>query len=188
MPDTKRRILDIATDLFARQGYAGTTIADIARELGTTTAALYYHFTSKADILGALLEEPLLGYMRLSAALRSDQVAPEDVLSALIDLVADTRELSLMIDRDPAVHALIDERLPRPSDEIIGEMVTALAGGPGADRAAQIRAHEALAVVKSGTMAALTLAGSLDSGQLAPQDRAQVLGSAMNVLNYQARS
>ena len=50
--DTKNRILGIARDLFARKGFTGTSIADIARELGTTTAALYYHFSSKADILG----------------------------------------------------------------------------------------------------------------------------------------
>jgi Bacterial regulatory proteins, tetR family len=40
-PDTKQRILTIAGELFAGQGYTGTAIADIAGELGTTTAALY---------------------------------------------------------------------------------------------------------------------------------------------------
>ncbi|HTZ23165.1 MAG TPA: helix-turn-helix domain-containing protein, partial [Streptosporangiaceae bacterium] len=64
-PDTKQRILAIAGELFARQGYTGTTIADIARELGTTTAALYYHFPSKAAILGGLLARPLEAYTRL---------------------------------------------------------------------------------------------------------------------------
>ena len=32
--DTKQRILGIAAELFARQGYTGTTIADIAGEPG----------------------------------------------------------------------------------------------------------------------------------------------------------
>src|SRR6202047_356554 len=66
--DTRQRILAIAADLFARQGYTGTTIADIARELGTTTAALYYHFPSKADILGGPLAEPLTAYTGSSGA------------------------------------------------------------------------------------------------------------------------
>jgi AcrR family transcriptional regulator len=47
-PDTRQRILDIARELFATQGYAGTSIAHIATRLGTTKAALYYHFQSKA--------------------------------------------------------------------------------------------------------------------------------------------
>ncbi|MFD1052660.1 TetR family transcriptional regulator [Kibdelosporangium lantanae] len=63
---TRQRILDISGRLFAEQGYAGTTIADIARELGTTTAALYYHFKSKVDILDSLLATPLAAYTKLS--------------------------------------------------------------------------------------------------------------------------
>ena len=55
--DTRAQILTIARRLFVGHGYAGTSIADIARELGTTTAALYYHFPSKADILAELLAD-----------------------------------------------------------------------------------------------------------------------------------
>ncbi len=73
---TKQRILGIARDLFARQGYTGTSIADIARELGTTTAALYYHFPSKADILRALLADPMAAYTRLLDGLRDHQPPP----------------------------------------------------------------------------------------------------------------
>ncbi|HTU08547.1 MAG TPA: TetR/AcrR family transcriptional regulator, partial [Trebonia sp.] len=76
-PDTKQRILAIAGELFARQGYTGTTIADIARELGTTTAALYYHFPSKAAILGGLIAKPLTGYTRLLDGLDSGDTTPE---------------------------------------------------------------------------------------------------------------
>ena len=72
---TKQRILGIARELFARQGYTGTSIADIARELGTSTAALYYHFPSKADILRALIAEPLGAYTRLLGSLQERQPA-----------------------------------------------------------------------------------------------------------------
>jgi AcrR family transcriptional regulator len=43
-PGTRARILAIALELFAEQGFAGTSVADIAGRLGTTKAALYYHF------------------------------------------------------------------------------------------------------------------------------------------------
>ena len=52
--DTKQRILDVALDLFTEQGYDGTSLRQIAEQLGVTKAALYYHFESKEDILMAL--------------------------------------------------------------------------------------------------------------------------------------
>ena len=52
--DTRERILDVALDLFTEQGYDGTSLRQIAEQLGVTKAALYYHFESKEDILLAL--------------------------------------------------------------------------------------------------------------------------------------
>jgi AcrR family transcriptional regulator len=52
--DTRQRILDVALDLFTEQGYDGTSLRQIAEQLGVTKAALYYHFESKEDILMAL--------------------------------------------------------------------------------------------------------------------------------------
>ncbi|HMK98534.1 MAG TPA: helix-turn-helix domain-containing protein [Acidimicrobiales bacterium] len=51
---TRERILDVATDLFIEKGYDKTSLREIADRLGFTKAALYYHFPSKEDILGAL--------------------------------------------------------------------------------------------------------------------------------------
>jgi AcrR family transcriptional regulator len=176
--ETRQRILAIAADLFSRQGYTGTTIADIARELGTTTAALYYHFPSKADILGGLLAEPLTAYTRIIESLDSDQPDPADLLGAFIDLAVDSRAMAGLVDRDPAVLAMIDERLPRTSRQTTGQVIAVLAG-PDADRSAVIRAHAALAVVKGATMAAL------ESGDdtLDPADRDEILRLALTALN-----
>jgi AcrR family transcriptional regulator len=176
--ETRQRILAIAADLFSRQGYTGTTIADIARELGTTTAALYYHFPSKADILGGLLAEPLTAYSRIIDSLDSDRPEPAELLGAFIDLAVDSRALAGLVDRDPAVLAMIDERLPRTSQQTTGQVIAVLAG-PDADRSAVIRAHAALAVVKGATMAAL------ESGDatLDPADRDEILRLALTALN-----
>ena len=48
---TRERILDIALELFTERGYDKTSLRDIAERLGTTKAALYYHFERKEDIL-----------------------------------------------------------------------------------------------------------------------------------------
>ena len=52
--NTRDRILDVALDLFTEQGFDGTSLREIAEQLGVTKAALYYHFESKDDILMAL--------------------------------------------------------------------------------------------------------------------------------------
>ncbi|MGH3166801.1 MAG: TetR/AcrR family transcriptional regulator [Trebonia sp.] len=175
--DTKQRILAIAGELFARQGYTGTTIADIARKLGTTTAALYYHFPSKAAILGGLLAQPLTAYTRLLESLESGQAEPADLLGAIVDISADSRDLAKILDRDPAALAMIDEQLPYPSNEMTARTVAALAG-PDPGHAALIRASAALAVAKAATMAALDLGG----GTLTLDDRAEVLAVALRTL------
>jgi AcrR family transcriptional regulator len=53
--DTRKRIQQVALGLFAEKGYEGTSVREIAGRLGLTTAALYYHFKSKEDILRSLL-------------------------------------------------------------------------------------------------------------------------------------
>lgn len=58
-PNTRERILDVAARLFADRGYKGTSVRDIASELGIANPSLYYHFKSKADLLVELLKEPL---------------------------------------------------------------------------------------------------------------------------------
>jgi AcrR family transcriptional regulator len=58
-PDTRQRILDVAAKLFAERGYAGTSVRDIAKELGIANPSIYHHFKSKADVLVELLSAPL---------------------------------------------------------------------------------------------------------------------------------
>ena len=48
---TKERILETALTLFARNGYLGTSMSDIAGALGITKAALYKHYAGKQEIL-----------------------------------------------------------------------------------------------------------------------------------------
>ncbi|PZH17014.1 TetR family transcriptional regulator [Streptomyces sp. NTH33] len=54
--NTRRRILDVALELFAEQGYEKTSLREIAERLGVTKAALYYHFRTKEEILVSLFE------------------------------------------------------------------------------------------------------------------------------------
>lgn len=53
--DTKERILETALALFAQSGYLGTSMSDIAAQLGITKAALYKHYAGKQEILDQIV-------------------------------------------------------------------------------------------------------------------------------------
>ena len=53
---TREKLLDVAIDLFARNGFKGTSIRDIAREMDMTISNIYYYFGSKYGLLLAILE------------------------------------------------------------------------------------------------------------------------------------
>lgn len=58
LPAAARReqLLDCAADLFAEQGYARATTAQLAKSAGVTEPIIYRHFKSKRDLFVALIE------------------------------------------------------------------------------------------------------------------------------------
>jgi AcrR family transcriptional regulator len=113
---TRERLLDAAIRLFARQGYAETSIADIQRDCGLSagSGALYKHFSSKRELLEAATR-------RFADRLANDRkrfdVNPgegtEQVLRRAATLIWDGIEenspLLRVIFREPAFPELADE-------------------------------------------------------------------------------
>jgi AcrR family transcriptional regulator len=54
--ERREQILDAATRAFARAGYIGTGLDDVAAEAGVTHVILYRHFASKNDLYRAVLD------------------------------------------------------------------------------------------------------------------------------------
>jgi len=54
---TRKRLLEVALDLFVTRGYVATTIDDIASAAGTTRVTFYAHFESRKDLMRALMGE-----------------------------------------------------------------------------------------------------------------------------------
>ncbi len=123
---TRERILDIALELFTEQGYDKTSLRDIAERLGTTKAALYYHFERKEDILLELhLRLHALGREALDrlddledGQQRADAWA--GLLDDFIDEVVNNRELVLMHQRNPGALEQLqyNERHQAENDDI----------------------------------------------------------------------
>jgi|SRR5581483_1166377 len=57
--DRKEQILEIATGLFAQQGFQGTTTKQIAESSGVTEALIFRHFPSKEELYWAVIERKI---------------------------------------------------------------------------------------------------------------------------------
>lgn len=61
-------ILDAAARLFLDRGYADTTLRDIAAAAGVKAGSIYYHFSSKDEMLTEILDQ---GITRITVAVES---------------------------------------------------------------------------------------------------------------------
>jgi TetR/AcrR family transcriptional regulator, cholesterol catabolism regulator len=55
----RQQLLDVAARLFRERGYHVTSMRDIAHEVGMLSGSIYYHFSSKEELLLAVYEEGL---------------------------------------------------------------------------------------------------------------------------------
>lgn len=58
---TRARLLEAAAKVYARRGFAGATLDEVAAEAGFTKGAVYGHFGSKENLLLALVEDYVAG-------------------------------------------------------------------------------------------------------------------------------
>ena len=61
---TRERILHAATEVFARRGFHGARVADIAELAGIAYGLVYHHFRNKDEILAAIFSEHWSEYLR----------------------------------------------------------------------------------------------------------------------------
>jgi AcrR family transcriptional regulator len=172
---TRQRILDAAAARFASQGYAGTSIAHLAADLGVSKAALYHHFGSKAEILTEIVGRSTAAFSRLADEAESLPVA--ELLAAIIGTTADARALSALIGNDPSAQAELKTQTA-DRDAINAALLAALTRAAGRGAAARIRAQAALAVAKQTTLV-------LAAGRAKPlsrSDRAEILAAALRAL------
>lgn len=107
--DTREEVKTVALRLFSTRGFEQTSLREIAEELGITKAALYYHFSSKRDLLSALISplvEDLQGFLaEAEAKAQTDQRA---VLEAYFDMFLRHRQVLAGLLRDVQVLTELD--------------------------------------------------------------------------------
>jgi AcrR family transcriptional regulator len=174
--DTRRRIQDVALELFAEHGYEKTSLREIAERLDVTKAALYYHFKTKEDILVSIAD----------------------------DLAAPVDELIIWAQGQPRTLATKQEMLRRYSDALwgavplfrfiqenqasvrelsIGESIKSrvtkmheLLNRPDATVAAQVRCMTALFAMHAGMFAVQSIEGDPE------EKRAAILEVALDLV------
>ena len=82
----RERILEEAVKLFYERGFTGTTLDDIAAELGVTKPFIYTHFRSKTDLLAALCKPTIeLSLEAVRRAAKCPDRPPIGCTSAIVD-------------------------------------------------------------------------------------------------------
>jgi AcrR family transcriptional regulator len=121
---TRERILEVAQELFTRQGYDKTSLRDIADRLQITKAALYYYFERKEDILIALH----LQLQDLAGDIIDELEAAPDgparfavwprLANQIIDFLVENRGLLLLHNRNRSAFESISARLPEDDRDV----------------------------------------------------------------------
>ena len=146
--ETRQRILDTALRRFAEHGYAGTSVRDLAEELGLTKAAVHYHFAAKGQIVQALLEPMIEQFDGGLARLEQEPAEPRAVLLEVRDVLAAYGPVLQVCATDPSVAepgAALHVRL-----QALAARTAGVRAGPGASPTRLLRAHCALGAFFAG--------------------------------------
>jgi AcrR family transcriptional regulator len=94
--ETRESLLLAALDLFAEKGYSRTTFKEVAKRIGMTRGAVYWHFENKEALLAALLD---YAYERKQNTV--DQEIPE--ILNVDDLRRAFRLHARVVENDPVI-------------------------------------------------------------------------------------
>ncbi len=133
--ETRNRILAAARRVFAKHGYTGASLDEVAANAGLTKGAIYWYFASKSEVLLALVEErrerqarTLPGAVRRFTESDDPVAALTAVLKEQMELCRQNQEWPRLVveflaeSRDPAVRERF-QLLVRRRQEIIRDAI-----------------------------------------------------------------
>jgi AcrR family transcriptional regulator len=178
---TRERILDVAMDLFIEKGYDKTSLREIAEQLGFTKAALYYHFSSKEDILMAL-HQRFHDFGREALIELGQQVPTKakwaDLLDSVIEQMLANRKIFLLHERNQAAfEGLHNEEHDADHDDLQAQLKRVLS-----DDRVEVEDRVRMAASFGAIIAGIFLAGDAFDGIPSPELRSMLEGVVTDVL------
>jgi AcrR family transcriptional regulator len=174
--DTRRRIQDVALELFAEHGYEKTSLREIAERLDVTKAALYYHFKTKEDILVSVADDlvrPMDELIAWAGSQPRTLATKQEVLRRYSDALWGASEL----------FRFVQENQASVRDLSIGESfktrmtaMSRLLSTPEASLSAQVRCMTALFSLHAGIFAIERIEGDIE------EKRSAVLEVALDLV------
>lgn len=134
--DTRQRIISVAAELFADNGYGVTTNKDVAVRAGISTGALYYYFESKLDMYVAVFRELQTRIDARMGEVMQEETTFSDRLRGILDAAHDLNKEDPTIARfqgtarvDRMRHPELRAAIPNPPGEGAGLMRQLIDGG-----------------------------------------------------------
>lgn len=178
---TRRALMDAAAKVFARHGYHGASLDDIATEAGFTKGAVYSNFAHKEDLYLSVLEEHMRGRLEQIQETFADTASLDDVRGGgrrVARLVDADRDLWLLF-MEFWVHAArepeVRQRFARLYDSwrgAVGEVIAARFEGLDIDLPAEPEQLAAAAIAISEGHALQRLIGP---GRISDEDYGDML-------------
>lgn len=104
MSDRRQEIIDVSKALFAARGVRQTTVREIGDSSGILSGSLYHHFTSKLDIVDAILRDFCTGVLEGYGEIAQSDLTSTEALRQMsrfaFSLVNDHREAMIIIQDD----------------------------------------------------------------------------------------
>jgi AcrR family transcriptional regulator len=176
-------LLSAALRVFARRGYRAAGVDEIATEAGYSKGALYWHFSGKAEVLDALLEERVDKPMREKVAQLASAPPEQDMsieasrtfgrqVAEQRDALLLEREYWSLAIRDPELRARYAARQAELRQELAVAMEARARhlGGPALPMPA-----EDVARIVMGIIGGLTVDELIEPGSVRPE----LLGEAL---------
>ena len=166
---TRAALVAAGRRLFGQDGFAATSVEDIAREARVTTGALYHHFPNKTALFETVFEEVHIEMLKKSgraAAGASDELeALSRGFEAFLDGVLEPDVQQILVTDAPAVLGLarfteLDERYAFA--EVVAALRAATASGKLSVEDPETAARMLLGALVRGGM---LIAGSAEPGQ-----------------------